>query len=283
MNSKARSMSESSALSSLILPRWKWVAIGSLPHTSTTSALDFLASFDSILPFAPELPNVSAREGMLQRGERSLGLHWQGLEEEEYSALSRLVTRQRRVGERLSLFKVQLIGPCALHRYAKNASLERSCAAVLRQARYLFDVSAQCASHIVLQFDEPALPLDDWGGEASAVLCEILHRVKRWGAFTALHCCAREPYPFLRLPVDLLALPHWQCDSLSEDRAATLMDPIFVHGMFESTGGPREIASGRERWRRFARENSTSFLASATCGHAGATIDYLHDLYRQSA
>lgn len=219
--------------------------VGSLPPMPPEQAVELVARACGALPFWPQLPGNSAREGALEQGLAGLEEElapgegpflreirdrdrfllaavtpppWGAEEASGLLAFEAAMADGRLAGARA--LKGQLVGPITLAaslRWQGRPVWED--AALLRAlgVRVAWQVADQAARlrrgrvPVILALDEPGLGylppgVLDPAGAAFEGLCWALAAARANGAVAALHCCSPPPWSLLaRLPVELIS------------------------------------------------------------------------------
>lgn len=215
-------------------------------------------------------------------------------------------------------FKIQVCGPWTLaatielrhgDRALKDPGAVRDLAASLAEgvAAHVADVRRRLpAAEILLQLDEPGLPAALAGTVPTAsgfsrlraieepVAQEALRGViDAVGAYTVVHCCARNvPYGLLRgagahaVSVDLALVPERDDDAVGE--AIDAGTALFLGAVPAADAAlPSLRATGepvRELWRRLgfpAARLAEQVVITPACGMAGASPRYVRDALKR--
>ena len=301
-------MSTGSSLADLVLPHYSWYCVGSLPFTDPQQAVSFILNRPQILPFWPELPQRCVEEAILPKSVRSFDSGWQGYSVQEAAGIYCLRQRLEDQKRRLSIVKCQLVGPLTALLYGKRGSdingalLEEACRVCIKQIDWQGDFLSGIADRCLFVIDEPALchcPMltpaqRKLVKEAFSHLSAAVHERKN---FFGLHSCDCFEPDMLRLPLDLLsfdALAHGPASICGETsfalwREALQNGLLVVPGVFSSVV-TRNLDDARQKGLQLHSEFRSAFsrfgfseykmLLSASCGHAGAGLDWVEELYR---
>ena len=293
-----------------LLSDYSLFCVGSLPFSDAARAAQFVLSHPRILPFWPELPGRPA-ELSLNRAERSLAPGWSGYLRSEAGGLYALAEALRAMSYRPQVIKCQLLGPLTFALHARglpggfeerlNIALERCARQIEWQQAFL----GPSADRLLFVADEPGFAA--WNGikERERALVREAYsylyvRVAELPGFLGMHCCAAFQPALLGLALDLLSFDAW--DGPAEKIFAPDLRPLWrealdrgltaVPGVFPALCRD-DFRQARQRGEEihqrilgiFADLNpgrDAPSMCSAACGHAGASVEWVEFLYRET-
>lgn len=285
-----------------LLSTYTHYCVGSLPFSSAPEAVSFILERPWIVPFWPELPQISCSELMLSRAEGANRINWIGYQPRQASGFFELLSQIRQSNSRLEIVKGQLAGPLTLAQAGRSldlSCLRQAVAQTQRQLMWQFKELQTVAAAVLLVLDEPALSL--LGGLGDGVreyLLDAYRELKGFlnseAGFLGVHfCCEPEP-SFTELDFDLYSF------DLSETSVAD------ASNMFETGPWSALLQSGKaiipgivpavtrqhtqalERAKELFEKLSSYFrdsgqasplLIAAGCGHANASRQWLELVY----
>jgi len=293
------------SLSSRLFPAYSHFCVGSLPFDDPEEAVSFVLSRPYILPFWPELPKRSDAELMLNRARGALSSSWKGYSPAEAAGLYALRDRLKKEKRSLPLLKCQVLGPLTFVMFVhdfdegRDEALTLAGELCLRQIEWQQQFLAETGSALLFVLDEPAL---GWWNVASPDAREKLREVystlcvglSERRLYLGLHACSAFHPGFLNLPLDLLSFdagPDFARKLFQQDLAANL-SAAAARGLVLAPGVfPAFIESDLETFHQeglsrfeslkalFSPDGDAVALLSASCGHAGASLEWLDTLY----
>jgi hypothetical protein len=281
------------ALSDL-LTGYRYFGVGSLPFREVGAALRFIEEHPLLLPFIPELPRRGAEEMMIAKSDRALDKAWDGYQVEEMAALMPALEAFKLNPP--PLLKVQLCGPMTHARWSMELSgggqdaVAPALHAAKRQAEWLVQViRSSLGSKIMLVFDEPGLGMQqdsspEEQSRAFETFRSFLKSVHGSDLYLGVHCCAPVPPEFFELPVDLYSFASVALGGLGSVGAAVLGrgSCLAVGCLPALDASAEEVAVSRTQFEDHEKTFAPlpgKLLCSASCGHAGASEEYVGSLY----
>lgn len=286
-----------------IIADYEWFCVGSLPHKDAKTAVEFVLSHKQVIPFWPELPNAARTEESLPKAERALLPTWRGYTEQEASGLFELKNRLNQIEQRLSVLKVQLMGPLSILRFSEGleGSFERKAelvsVAIGKQFLWLAEFCKSLTGTLLVQFDEPGFGLySELTSEEKQIVDEMYSyfyvQAQELGIYLGMHSCAQVGPEFFAQPLDFYSFdPLAAGSSLPIDCNAAMTSAIargavVIPGVYPALEAAlparRAVVSDTEKAlvHLFGKAH---YLKSSACGHAGASETWIQTLYGESA
>ncbi len=261
-------------------PRAAVTGIGSLPGRSLGDAVRRAFRVAPEIPFCPELPARSKRDGMIARA----------LDETAPLAPRPFLDAVERRRPRFA--KIQIAGPltaaAALGANAPPASRRRVAKRIADRAIAAAVEIASRGSRPIVVLDEPALP--SFRGRSLGRLGAVLSRIRESGACAGVHCCADADWErILALEPDVLSFDALlSLDAVLSARSALRRHlergGVVAPGVVSTTPGALRNDPAPADWaRRLGRSGipRARLLLTPACGTGTLSREEDADVWRR--
>ena len=284
---------------------FEFFCVGSLPFERAIDALDWLIAHPNILPFWPELPNSSSREFMIPRSGRAFDISWNSYAQDEASGLFELKSRLLH-SAKPKLLKCQVVGPLTQMLYGPGEGdtglLDKCIEVAAKEIACQKKILSELAIPLLFVLDEPGMV--GWTkitpGEKNKIIEAYTTLAKSCagaGDFLGLHSCGTFIPDILSWPFDLFS---FEVTAERFDQIFSLVNKtawsravsraVFAPGLFPAVfegnriEAQERIAQAEGLYNRildyFGADSDVLLVRSAACGHAGASLEWIDQVYQ---